>query len=176
MHKAKSSGIVKFMNVMSVIMFVIFIYMVIVNIIYLRTYAASYAMTIGDMWNEMLQYMISGSIEYFVYGSLFLAAGKIMNMLRVCCQGAELQKVNPATVNDAALSEQKQCNCDNHGSDKEDKEPESEPNTAEEDEAESKSEADAGKVIEINVSEDATEETKAINVAEIRQRKRKKKK
>lgn len=167
MNQVKSSGTVKFMNVMGVIMFVVFVYMMIANIVYLRTYAQSYTMSLGDVWQYALQYMISSSLQYLVYGILFIAAGKIIKLLQNCC------------VPQTAYGEEMACCCDEAGNngipDKEAAKEQSENDEAEPEE-ESNLGAEIAEMIEINVSEDATEETKAINVAEIKQRKRKKKK
>lgn len=158
MNQVKSSGTVKFMNVMGVIMFVVFVYMMIANIVYLRTYAQSYTMSLGDVWQYALQYMISSSLQYLVYGILFIAAGKIIKLLQNCCA--------PKT----AYGEEMACCCCDETAKEQPENDEAEP------EEESNLGAEIAEMIEINVSEDATEETKAINVAEIKQRKRKKKK
>ena len=60
---------------------VIFVYMLIVNIMYISSYTVSYGMTFSDMWQEAVQYIVTGSVSYFVYAVLVFAAGKIIDKL-----------------------------------------------------------------------------------------------
>lgn len=82
MDKVKSSGIVKLMYVMGVIMLIVFAYMVASAVIYLRTYLAAYSMTFSRMWQYILQYMFAETLIYLVYAVLLFAAGKIIRLLQ----------------------------------------------------------------------------------------------
>ena len=82
MNKDKSSGIVKLMYVMGTIMLIVFAYMVVSAVIYLRTYLAAYSMTFSSMWQYILQYMFAETLVYLVYAVLLFAAGKIIRLLQ----------------------------------------------------------------------------------------------
>jgi len=77
----KGSGLAKFLYVVAAVLSVIFVYMLIVNIMYISSYAVSYGMTFSDMWQEAVQYIVTGSVSYFVYAVLVFAAGKIIDKL-----------------------------------------------------------------------------------------------
>lgn len=81
MIKSKGSGLVKLMYIISAVLAVIFVYMLIVNIMYISSYAASYGMKFSDMWQEAVQYIVTGSVSYFVYAVLVFSAGKVIGML-----------------------------------------------------------------------------------------------
>lgn len=115
MEKKKRNGLVGFMYVMAVIMLIVFAYMLVAGIIYIRTYMASYAMTVSDAWEYMLQYLISGTLEYLVYAILFFAAGRIITLLDNCCSSeayeqdsaADEEKIIEVTESEDALEETK---------------------------------------------------------------------
>ena len=148
MEKKKRNGLVGFMYAMAVIMLIVFAYMLVAGIIYIRTYMASYAMTISDAWQYMMQYLISGTLQYLVYGILFFAAGKITRLLADCCA------MNPAQAGGC-------CGAGTGGT---------EIAATEADEQDY--EAEEEKIIEVTESEDALEETKLIKPKRSRQRRR----
>ncbi|MBR1993448.1 MAG: hypothetical protein IJ988_03915 [Firmicutes bacterium] len=78
----KGSGLAKFLYVVAAVLAVIFVYMLIVNIMYISSYAASYGMSFSDMWQEAVQYIVTGSVSYFVYAVLVFAAGKIVSIVQ----------------------------------------------------------------------------------------------
>lgn len=89
--KKKGSGFAKFLYVVAAVLTVIFVYMLIVNIMYISSYAASYGMSFTDMWQEAVQYIVTGSVSYFVYAVLVFSAGKIISKLSVCCCTPQVQ-------------------------------------------------------------------------------------
>ncbi len=78
----KTSGIVKAFYIAAAVLMAICIYMIVVNSMYVVNYASSYGMTLSDMKLEAIQYIVTGSISYFVYGALLFAAGRIISMLQ----------------------------------------------------------------------------------------------
>lgn len=66
--------------VISAVIAVIFVYMVIVNIIYIKNYLASYGMAFSDMRMDSIQYILTGSTSYLVYAILVFCAGKLISM------------------------------------------------------------------------------------------------
>ncbi len=81
----KGSGLAKFLYVVAAVLAVIFVYMLIVNIMYISSYTASYGMSFSDMWQEAVQYIVTGSVSYFVYAVLVFAAGKIVSIVQTGC-------------------------------------------------------------------------------------------
>lgn len=79
--KGNNSGLVKGLYVISAVLALIFIYMLIVNIMYISSYAASYGMAFSDMWQEAVQYIVTGSVSYFVYAVLVFAAAKVVRLV-----------------------------------------------------------------------------------------------
>ena len=148
MEKKKKTGLVGFLYAVGVIMLIVFAYMLAAGIIYIRTYMAAYAMTISDAWQYMLQYLISGTLQYLVYGILFFAAGKIIRLLADCCA------MNPAQAGGCCAERI------------------AEPEITETEAPDPDSGAEADEIIEVTASEDALEETKVINGVRIRQRRR----
>lgn len=78
----KTSGIVKAFYIAAAVLMAICIYMIVVNSMYVVNYASSYGMTLSDMKFDAIQYIVTGSISYFVYGALLFAAGRIISMLQ----------------------------------------------------------------------------------------------
>ena len=78
----KTSGIVKAFYIAAAVLMAICIYMILVNSMYVVNYASSYGMTLSDMKLDAIQYIVTGSISYFVYGALLFAAGRIISMLQ----------------------------------------------------------------------------------------------
>ena len=78
----KTSGIVKAFYIAAAVLMAICIYMIVVNSMYVVNYASSYGMTLSDMKLDAIQYIVTGSISYFVYGALLLAACRIISMLQ----------------------------------------------------------------------------------------------
>ena len=66
--------LVKALYIISAVLMAICVYMIIVNIMYINSYAASYGMSVSDMLFDAIQYVITGSISYFVYGMLTFCA------------------------------------------------------------------------------------------------------
>lgn len=67
--------------VISALIAVVFVYMMIVNIMYIQNYLASYGMAFSDMWMDSIQYILTGSISYLVYAILVFCAGKLISMV-----------------------------------------------------------------------------------------------
>lgn len=78
----KTSGIVKAFYIAAAVLMAICIYMIVVNSMYVVNYASSYGMTLSDIKLDAIQYIVTGSISYFVYGALLFAAGRIISMLQ----------------------------------------------------------------------------------------------
>lgn len=76
--KPKNSGLVKVLYVLSAVLAIIFVYMLAVNIMYIQSYTASYGMDVSYVWQEAVQYVVTGSVSYLVYAVLLLSAGKII--------------------------------------------------------------------------------------------------
>ena len=74
------SGFARVLYVISAVLLLVFVYMLYVNIAYISSYTASYGMAFSDMWQEAVQYIVSGSINYFVYAVLVFSAGRIIMM------------------------------------------------------------------------------------------------
>lgn len=79
--RKNNTGLVKAMYTIAVILAVFFVYMVIVNVLYINDYVALYGMSFAGMWAEAVQYVITGSISYLVYAVLVFGAGKIIGIL-----------------------------------------------------------------------------------------------
>lgn len=78
----KASGLVKTLYVLSAILMVIFIYMVVMNMMYINNYAGTYGISVSDMMMDTVQYIIAGSMNYFVYSVLVFCAAKIIRLLQ----------------------------------------------------------------------------------------------
>ena len=74
------SGFARVLYVISAVLLLVFVYMLYVNITYISSYTASYGMSFSDMWQEAVQYIVTGSINYFVYAVLVFSAGRIIMM------------------------------------------------------------------------------------------------
>ena len=57
-------------------------YMIVVNILYIRDYASMYGVAVSDMISDAVQYVITGSVAYFVYGVLIFCAARILRILQ----------------------------------------------------------------------------------------------
>ena len=101
----KGSGLAKFLYVVAAVLAVIFVYMLIVNIMYISSYAASYGMSFSDMWQEAVQYIVTGSVSYFVYAVLVFAAGKIVSIVQSGCCAPCAPQVNEETLCDEEIGE-----------------------------------------------------------------------
>ena len=101
----KGSGLAKFLYVVAAVLAVIFVYMLIVNIMYISSYAASYGMSFSDMWQEAVQYIVTGSVSYFVYAVLVFAAGKIVSIVQSGCCAPCAPQVNEETLCDKEIGE-----------------------------------------------------------------------
>ena len=78
----KTSGIVKAFYIAAAVLMAICIYMIVINSMYVTNYASSYGMSLSDMKLDAFQYIVTGSISYFVYGALLFAAGRVISMLQ----------------------------------------------------------------------------------------------
>ena len=79
--KENASALVKVLYVIAAVLMVIFIYMIIVNVMYIKSYADGYGIEVSDMLFDAVQYVVTGSISYFVYGLLVFCAAKIIEMM-----------------------------------------------------------------------------------------------
>lgn len=79
--KKNNSGLVKFLYVTAAVLALIFVYMLIVNIMYISSYSAAYGMALSDVWQEAVQYIVAGSVSYLVYAVLVFSAGKILSIV-----------------------------------------------------------------------------------------------
>lgn len=78
----KTSKLVLILYIAAGVLGALFIYMFIYAINYINSYVSSYGMSFGDMWMDAIQYIISGSINYLVFGLLVFAAGKILDTVQ----------------------------------------------------------------------------------------------
>lgn len=63
------------------------IYMTWASMSYLTQSIAAYGMSLGDVWSDVVQLVISGFVPYFAYAVLVFCAGKIIGILQVkCCE------------------------------------------------------------------------------------------
>lgn len=96
-NNTKKSGAAWLPNtlyVIAAVIAVIFVYMLIVNVMYIKNYLASYGMAFSDMWMDSIQYVLTGSISYLVYAILVFCAGRLISMLHAGQPGA-LQDAEP---------------------------------------------------------------------------------
>ena len=108
----KGSGLSKFLYVVAAVLAVIFVYMLIVNIMYISSYAASYGMSFSDIWQEAVQYIVTGSVSYFVYAVLVFATGKIVSIVQTGCCVPCAPQVNEETLCDEEIGEAKEVGTD----------------------------------------------------------------
>ncbi len=78
----KTPGLAKAFYIAAAVLMAICIYMIVINSMYVVNYASSYGMSLSDMKLDAIQYIVTGSISYFVYGALLFAAGRIISMLQ----------------------------------------------------------------------------------------------
>lgn len=96
-NNTKKSGAAWLPNtlyVIAAVIAVIFVYMLIVNVMYIKNYLASYGMAFSDMWMDSIQYVLTGSISYLVYAILVFCAGRLISMLHAGQPGT-LQDAEP---------------------------------------------------------------------------------
>lgn len=82
----RNTGLVRVLYVISVILLLIFVFMLIGNIGYIRNYITSYGMSVSDMVMESVQYIVTNSLSYLVYAVLVFCAAKVISI--VSCKGA----------------------------------------------------------------------------------------
>lgn len=82
----RNTGLVGALYVISVILLLIFVFMLIGNIGYIRNYITSYGMPVSDMVMESVQYVVANSLSYLVYAVLVFCAAKVISI--VSCKGA----------------------------------------------------------------------------------------
>lgn len=78
----KMSKTVVILYIVAALMGIIFIYMFIEAAAYISDYMDSYGMSMGDMWADAIQYILSSSLSYIVFGLLLYAAGRILDVLQ----------------------------------------------------------------------------------------------
>lgn len=81
----RNTGLVGALYVISVILLLIFVFMLIGNIGYIRNYITSYGMPVSDMVMESVQYVVANSLSYLVYAVLVFCAAKVISI--VSCKG-----------------------------------------------------------------------------------------
>ena len=64
--------------IIAAVFMVIAIYTAIVNILYLKNYAATYGVSLGAMWQDVVSYVISGFVPNFAYAFITFVLGKIV--------------------------------------------------------------------------------------------------
>ncbi len=79
---SKMSKLVLILYIAAAVLGALFIYMFIYAVNYINSYVTSYGMSFGDMWMDAIQYIISGSINYLVFGLLMFAAGKTLDAVQ----------------------------------------------------------------------------------------------
>lgn len=153
--KGRASGLVKALYVIAAILMLVWVYMIIVNIIYIKNYTATYGISVSDMMMDSVQYVITGSISYFIYGVLVFCAGKIIRLLqRDREESPEADGGIAESMQDSKISATgKHDAADDAGNDDDDK------CSCETGDAEDTAQAEAGDIPE---SEDAIEETEVI--------------
>lgn len=52
------------------------------NMMYINNYAGTYGISVSDMMMDTVQYIIAGSMNYFVYSVLVFCAAKIIRLLQ----------------------------------------------------------------------------------------------
>lgn len=67
--------------VIAAVMLIVAVYTAVANILYIKDYASYYGMTIGDMWQDALQYFISGFVPYFAYAVIIFGVGIAMQYI-----------------------------------------------------------------------------------------------
>lgn len=91
----RNTGLVRVLYVISVILLLIFVFMLIGNIGYIRNYIASYGMSVSDMVIESVQYVVTNSLSYLVYAVLVFCAAKIISI--VSCKNAAYDSAEVAS-------------------------------------------------------------------------------
>lgn len=100
----RNTGFVGFLYVMSAILALVFVFMLISNISYIRSYIASYGMSAGDIIAESVQYIIKGSLNYFVYALLVFCAAKVLSIVSTNCKDADFEEDNYRFEPDEVIS------------------------------------------------------------------------
>lgn len=99
----KMSKLAMILYIAAAVLGALFIFMFIYAINYINSYVSSYGMSFGDMWMDAIQYIISGSFSYLVFGLLLFAAGKILDTVqKKCtdsCASVEAPVAESVTVN-----------------------------------------------------------------------------
>ena len=107
--KTKKSGLVKAFYIIAAVLAAIWIYMIVYNMISIKSYADGYGLELADMKLDILQYLLINPIGYFIYAVIVFAAGKILNILQNAGFAAAGGKVcaaeDSASCADAVLCE-----------------------------------------------------------------------
>ncbi len=107
--KTKKSGLVKAFYIIAAVLAAIWIYMIVYNMISIKSYADGYGLELSDMKLDILQYLLINPIGYFIYAVIVFAAGKILNILQNAGFAAAGGKVcaaeDSASCADAVLCE-----------------------------------------------------------------------
>ncbi len=107
--KTKKSGLVKAFYIIAAVLAAIWVYMIVYNMISIKSYADGYGLELSDMKLDILQYLLINPIGYFIYAVIVFAAGKILNILQNAGFAAAGGKVcaaeDSASCADAVLCE-----------------------------------------------------------------------
>lgn len=103
----RNTGLVRTLYVISVILLLIFIFMLIESIGYVRSYIAAYGMPAVEIIKESIQYIVKDSLNYFVYALLVFCAAKTINI--VSCKSAVSNAVEPSNAQTESAVADNQC-------------------------------------------------------------------
>lgn len=158
--KGKASGLVKALYVIAIVLMVIWVYMIIVNIMYISNYANTYGIAVSDMMMDAVQYVITGSISYFIYGVLVFCGGKIIRLIQknaeACGDGGGEQQTAELSAPKSVAEDKAETKAD-HKEDVAEQEGDNQPEEVQGGPLDSDVEENA-----IPESEDAVEETEII--------------
>lgn len=103
----RNTGLVRTLYVISAILLLIFIFMLIESIGYVRSYIAAYGMPAGEMIKESIQYVVKDSLNYFVYALLVFCAAKTINIMG--CKSAVSNAVESSNSQTEQAAADNQC-------------------------------------------------------------------
>lgn len=99
--KGKKSKLVLILYIAAALMGVMFIYMLITSTMYINNYTASYGMSVGDMWSDAMQYILTSSVNYLVFALVLVGIGRILDRVERDVKGAVVLEA-PEEVVEAA--------------------------------------------------------------------------
>jgi len=76
-RKNKKPKIVTLLYVAAIILLIVGCYMIYTSIAYVISYYSGYGMSVSSGMKDMIQYVITNSLSYFIYALLVFAAGRI---------------------------------------------------------------------------------------------------